>query len=372
VERALLRRDVRVLVVEDDSDLGDALCLLLEQEGFRPHWAANGKVALEHLRGNHEPVDIIVLDLRMPVMNGWEFRLEQKKDRLLSKIPVVAISADLSPQALSIDADAVLQKPLDGNALIATLKRLLQSVHVDDLSVQQQWVAMGQLASGVAHEINNPLSFMISNLKLLDEIFENGEKPPELQLPREELQSLIRETSEGAHRIARIVKDMQVFSSMRSESPEVTDLRSIVETVLNMAAPTLRKKAQIVRGYEQPVWVMAPPARLAQLFMHLILNAADAMRDGDSERQKLTVRLRSEGCRSVAEVIDTGGGIAPQMLERVFDPFFTTKKTRGRGMGLYVCKSIVSQLRGELMVESRIGEGSTFRIDFPTPSVEEH
>jgi signal transduction histidine kinase len=361
VNRSWYDTALDVLVIEDDDDLAEALMMLLQEHGHRARRAANGLEALAILRNGDQLPDTIVLDLRMPVMNGWEFRLEQKKDPALAPIPVIAVSADNSAQAQAIHSDAMLSKPIDGAQLLSTLQSVTEKCRTDALSQQAQVMALGKLAAGVAHEINNPLSYILGNLSLLDEHVRTGKNP----FPPEEVQALVDETLQGARRIAQVVRDMQTFSYIRDEHPEITDLRNVADSVLSISAATLRGRAQVIRGYDKPVMVRGPPARLAQLFLHLVLNAVDAMSESNPPRNQLTVRLRTEGDRAIAEFLDTGKGIPAGILGRIFEPFFTTKAPRSTGLGLYVCKRIVNQLDGDLTVESEVGSGSTFRVSLP-------
>jgi CheY-like chemotaxis protein len=156
----------RVLVVEDEEVVRDAMEPLLEEEGYQVSVAENGREALRLLHTESLP-DIIVLDLRMPVMNGWEFRTIQKDDPRLGRIPVVAVSADGSAQAAAVSAQAFLRKPVDAKELLATMGRILleHERQVSLLLHETEWLAsLGRLAANVGHEINNPLTFVLLNL----------------------------------------------------------------------------------------------------------------------------------------------------------------------------------------------------------------
>ena len=156
-----------LLVVEDDADIREALDGLLSMEGFRVAGCSNGREALDWLRTSPKP-DIILLDLMMPVMDGWQFRVAQKDDPELATIPVLALSADSTAKAAAIDAEAYLKKPVDYDTLIATIDRLLvESEHREiqaRLAQTDRLTSLGTLAVGVAHEINNPLAYVLLNL----------------------------------------------------------------------------------------------------------------------------------------------------------------------------------------------------------------
>ena len=155
----------RLLLVEDDGELRSSLAELLETDGYDVIGAANGAEALEYLKKRPAP-DLILLDLMMPVKDGWQFRIEQKRDPSIASIPVVALSADDTPKAIAIDAEAYIKKPFQYPALLEAVRRILDTrrlAHVDRMA------SLGTLAAGIAHEINNPLTYVIANLQLLEE-----------------------------------------------------------------------------------------------------------------------------------------------------------------------------------------------------------
>ena len=156
-----------MLIVEDDRAIREPLSVLLRGEGYRVSLAENGQEALRKLRTEPSP-DIIVLDLRMPVMDGWEFRAIQQQDPVLGLIPVVAISADGSAQAVTMSADAYLRKPLDPSDLLQTIEGILREQEWQAMSSRleeaEHLASLGRVAAAVGHEINNPLAFVVLNL----------------------------------------------------------------------------------------------------------------------------------------------------------------------------------------------------------------
>jgi signal transduction histidine kinase len=356
---------IDILVVEDTPDLAQALVEALQECGMQAEAASNGKEAFERLANRAELPDVILLDLRMPVMDGWQFRVRQREDPILSRIPVIAITADRSPQAEAIDCDALLRKPTDLHRLVQTIRDVAEKSRLDELLRKHQLIAIGQLASGFAHELANPLAYIVENLRFIQEHL-SGKSP--VPLEPGEMSEVVKETQQGAQRISQIVRDMQTFSSIRSEKAEPTDLRTIMDSVLNLAEPALKRRANVSRKYDEPVVVNAPPARLAQVFLHLVLNAAEAMVDAGTPSHNLTVTLSMEPSAAIVEIVDDAGGIPSSRLERIFDPFLSTKDARGSGMGLYVCHRIVSDLNGLLTVKSAPGAGSTFRVQLPLAS----
>jgi CheY-like chemotaxis protein len=198
-------RGLRLLVVEDDENIRESLSDLLRDEGATPTTAANGHEALQELRTSRVP-DLILLDLMMPVMDGWEFRVEQRSDEALATIPLIAMSADMSAKARAIAADAYIRKPLDFSALVRRIRAVV------DHAVEQRQAAAGTatafalMAADIAHEINNPLTYVLANLHVLAERFPAGSLDPE----RQELHDLVADAVEGAERIRRVVKQAQL------------------------------------------------------------------------------------------------------------------------------------------------------------------
>ena len=196
-------RGLRLLVVEDDDMIREALTELLRDEGAIVMAAQNGREALVTLRAC-DGADLILLDLMMPVMDGWEFRVDQRADPRLSAIPLIAMSADMSAKARAIAADAYLRKPLDFNELVGRIRTVLDHAAADRAAATDTAAAFATMAAEIAHEINNPLTYLMANLQVLAERLPAG-----ADAKARELQDLIADALDGADRIRRIVKDAQ-------------------------------------------------------------------------------------------------------------------------------------------------------------------
>jgi signal transduction histidine kinase len=236
----------------------------------------------------------------------------------------------------------------------------------------QKLEALGRLAAGVAHEINNPLAFVIANLQYVREAIE---LPPEklAAAPLEELSTALAEACVGGDRIKQIVRDLKAFAQPHDESLAVVDVRPVLDSSLKMAAAEIRRRAQLVTRFDEIPAVWAISGRLEQVFVNLLVNAAQAIEPGAHEQNQIRVVVRKVGGRSdggedvAIEISDTGVGIPAANLERIFDPFFTTKPVGvGTGLGLSICHSIVTAFGGDLTVESEEGKGSTFRVTLPS------
>lgn len=224
--------------------------------------------------------------------------------------------------------------------------------------------ALGTLAAGVAHEVNNPLAYLTLNLEWLSrQLPELARDPSRLQA----LSLMLEEARHGADRVAAIVRDLRAFSRVDGETRGPVDLRAALASAIKMAAHDLRHRARVVTEIEDgvpPAW--ANDARLEQVLLNLLLNAMQAMDETAIDRNEIRVAVRSwPPGHVVIEVADNGAGMPAETARQIFDPFFTTKPI-GTGLGLSICHSIVTSFGGRISVQSRVGEGSTFRVELPT------
>jgi len=226
--------------------------------------------------------------------------------------------------------------------------------------------SLGTLAAGVAHEINNPLAYLTSNLRSI----RTALRAPEPPSPEEmrDLHDALDESIEGAERIEAIVKAIRVFSPRPAEeSEEALDVRAVAAEALGMVEGRLRDRATAECRFEGEPRVVGNSERLYQALVNLLVNAAEAIPEGRPEEHRVTVTGRTQGDRVAIEISDTGAGIQPDVLPRIFEPFFSTKSPQsGTGLGLFVCKGIVSAMGGNLSVRTEPGKGSTFSIDLPS------
>ena len=229
--------------------------------------------------------------------------------------------------------------------------------------------AVGELAGGIAHEINNPIAYVRTNLGVLRDELERLEgaldAPGEARVRLRDGAALIQESLEGVDRIAAIVRDLKGFAGGDQVSRELVDLGALLQTLLRVLAPHLRYRARIeVRTSHIPL-VTGSPQELRQVFANLILNACQSL-EGEGTILLVTER---QGDAVEVRVEDDGRGIAPEDLERIFDPFFTTRPhSEGRGLGLAVAYQVVKQHGGEIAVEPRPGGGTVVRVRLPVAS----
>ena len=251
---------------------------------------------------------------------------------------------------------------------------------------------MGALAAGVAHEINNPLSYVIYNLESLSEELPRlldamrrcqaeasdrlgADAPNEtvgaaaaMMNPTvlDRIQQQFQDAVGGTRRIQDISKSLGTFSRVERDEVVPVDLEHVIEAAIKMCFNELKYRARLVKNYARVPTVMASEGRLSQVFVNLLLNAAHSIDEGAVEGNEIRVRTWAEGDRVCAEVRDTGKGIAPEHMGRLFEPFFTTKEIGvGSGLGLSISKTIVEGYGGTITVSSEVARGTAFLVRLP-------
>ena len=270
--------------------------------------------------------------------------------------------------------------------LQTTQSRLLQ---------QEKMASIGQLAAGVAHEINNPLAFIISNLGTFREYSKelaqfhhaleaslrnqttvsSGNKAlaeikrlrdtMDIDFILEDIEQIVTESLDGGDRMKQIVQNLKSFARLDEAENKMADLNQGLESTLNIVWNELKYKAKVTKSYGDLPQTMCNPGKLNQVFMNLLVNAAQAI----EHEGKIDIATRKAGGSIVIEISDTGCGIPPDNLNRIFEPFYTTKEVgRGTGLGLSIAYDIVKKHDGEIVVDSRIGQGTRFTISLPIRS----
>ena len=231
--------------------------------------------------------------------------------------------------------------------------------------------AMGTLAAGTAHEINNPLTYVMNNAQVLDEELA---ALPETTENLASLRELVADITGGAERIRTIVRDLMALARDRPNEADTVDVRRVLDSSLAIAANQLRHKARVVRTYAEDIpTVVGNEVRLGQVFLNLLVNAADALPDGHAAENTVELEVaRSDEGMVVVRVRDSGTGMTHEVRDRIFDPFYTTKDVgRGTGLGLSVSLGIVAALGGRIEVESAPSLGTTFSVYLkPAPTTQ--
>ncbi len=291
---------------------------------------------------------------------------------------------------------ASLEVEFDGQRAVLTVLRELTERGVVQARLAQadRMIAVGTLAAGVAHEINNPLAYLKANLdvalsrRLPQLVADVAQLTSDAAAPEArsaaaasaergltQLREMLELALDGAERVRTIVQDLRTFS--RDDEPLFPiDPRRVLDASLNLAGPDIRPRARVEKRYGVIPAVRGSEARLGQVFLNLLVNAAHAIPTGDAQHHRIVVATFTdpEG-RACISVSDTGVGMSAEVLARIWDPFFTTKTSgEGTGLGLWVCQRIVNKLGGAIEVTSQMGEGTTFIVrlppgDAPKPTV---
>ena len=392
----------RVLVV-DDSPLAVALLQnTLQGEKWQVNAATSTQQALDLAR-SWRP-DVVVSDLHMPDMDGLAFFRQLRS--LDPAIPLVMTSSDEDVgtilevvhagvydyvpktsdarvlaaavarageyhQAVQRAADLARQlqrsnqdlerRVTERTAQLTGLNNELQAL-MAKLVATERLAALGQLAAGVAHEINNPLSYVVNNLGYVrHQLAAIVPQNPSL----ERLLGPLAEAEDGAMSIGEIVRDIRTVSrSDNNGQARRFEVNAAIRSATRISGEQLKRRANLEIDLGTNLWIMGSPGRITQVFINLLVNAADACQG----RTGCLIRIVSQNMDNhvVVSVHDSGAGIPREHLARIFEPFFTTKgEGVGTGLGLSICRDIVSQHGGGISVTSVVGEGTRFTLQFP-------
>jgi len=295
-------------------------------------------------------------------------RVERLAKEQLSEQPFEARAVCRDLNVVSLEVHLLRTEWDDATAVLMTLRDLSGRRHVQsELVHTDRLAAVGTLAAGVAHEINNPLAYVLLNLQyLIREIPRISESYERMG----HLMERLREARHGAARVATIVRDLKTFSKADEEQLGPVDLKRVLTSAIKVARTQLMDRGTILESYASIPAAWGHPSRLEQVFLNLLINAIQALPSDRGTKSEIRVRTYLEvrmGQPFVsAEVSDNGLGIAPAILDRVFDPFFTTKPAGlGTGLGLPICHSIVTRMGGTIQVRSKPGEGTSFCVTLP-------
>lgn len=233
------------------------------------------------------------------------------------------------------------------------------------LLLADRMLSIGALAAGTAHEINNPLTYVQGNLSFVVEELRSLEGPMSADQVAELLEAL-EEAEEGAERVRVIVRRLHAFARADQDETRVIDANRVVEDAVNMAFTEYRHRARLTRELADGCTIRANGARLGQVLLNLLLNAAHALPEGEAEKNEIRVATAVKDGTVRIAVKDSGPGIPAEIRGRVFDPFFTTKPMGiGTGLGLSIAHSIVAELGGTIRVDSELGRGTEFQVHLP-------
>lgn len=275
-------------------------------------------------------------------------------------------------EEVSVELRATSRKQDDGHFAFVLCRNIAADLAIErERANQERLATVGSLAAGVAHEINNPLAYVIANVQYaLDSInqwqMREGESVADPERKRAQIKEALYEANEGARRVQRIVSDLKALARQGEDRVEPIDVENTLQWAIGVTMPEIRHRARLVKDLDPMPPVRGDEARLGQVFVNILLNAAQAIPPGHPQDNEIRIRTGLRNSRVFVEVLDTGPGIPEEHLRRIFDPFFTTKpRGIGTGLGLSICHEIVASMRGSLTGENRSKGGAKFIIELP-------
>lgn len=359
-------------------------------------------------------VDIILLDIIMPLINGIELLKMIRNNDSYNNIPIIMLTGRSDEESFRLcfenGANDYISKPIEVakfivrvRAAVQARKNILMLKETQFHLIQKEKMAsLGEIAAGVAHEINNPIGFVHSNLETLEKytariktvaaayqnimerisdvnstkqdlleecaLVRELEKKHKITVVLEDLEPLIHESVDGINRVAKIVKSLRNFARTGHENEiAMNDVNDIVEEALLIIRNEMKYTANLDKRLSLLPHVQCDKGQIAQVLINIFSNASQAIKSQSrSVMGKITVETYQENSYVTVKITDDGPGIKEEHLGRIFDPFFTTKEVgKGTGLGLSIAYGIIKNHGGEFKVESRYGEGAVFTIKLP-------
>jgi signal transduction histidine kinase/ActR/RegA family two-component response regulator len=368
-ERAVQRRADRLRVTFDHTDEGMLVVDLSSGNVIECNDAAARLMQLPHEELTDTAPSWLQLCPEGTPRLGWGALL----DELIEGKTVRGRAILREGQEMNMELRAT-SRTLDGHTFAFVLCRDISA----DLSreraraTQERLATVGSLAAGVAHEINNPLAYVIANVQYaLDSIAQwtLGRSDNDQTRERSQLKEALFEANEGARRVQRIVADLKTLARQGDDRVEPIDVEHTLNWAVGVTMAEIRHRARLVKNWKPLPPVRGDEARLGQVFVNVLLNAAQAIEPGNAHDNEIVVNTFERDGRVVVEVLDSGLGIPRENLTKIFDPFFTTKpRGIGTGLGLSICHEIIASMRGTLTAENRKERGAQFVVEIPAIS----
>jgi len=419
-------KPIKVLVIEDnpgDTRLIEEMLTQAREVLFNFECVDRLHTGLQRLAQGR--IDVVLLDLGLPDSQGLETLA--KAHAQTPQVPIVVLTG-LYDQALGVRAvregaqDYLVKGQVDSDwlehSILYAIERkkgerakteliqrleaknkelqyLLQKLQTTQAQLVQsaKMASLGQLVAGIAHELNNPISFVHSNVKrleeysnhittfynscqaLFDEIAQGSypqlkshlkalrylEKEREIDFLIQDLSDLAKETKEGTERVSKVVENLRTFSRTQEERQKV-DVNEALEATVLLLRNQIKDRIEIVRNYAQRAEIQGYPNQIKEVFLNLLTNAGQAIK----EKGKITLETAVEADTVLVRISDTGEGVPEDKLETIFDPFYTTKPAeQGTGLGLSIVRGIIENHEGKISVQSQVGKGTTFTVSLP-------
>jgi signal transduction histidine kinase len=360
----------RILVVEDDLAVQEGIADILEVAGYEVLTASDGQEALAVLEEQH--LDLIISDIMMPYMNGYELYEAVHGQPGWVTLPFIFLTAKGEKEDVrlgkQLGVDDYLVKPFEREDLLITIEAKLRRLEEvqrpaleraeqleEQLTRSERLALLGELAAEFAHEIKSPLSVITLQAALIQR-----QLGAENQEVAQDMSRIIKQ----GKRIGEMAQNLLEYSRRAPLTREAVDIHQVIEESLAFTSYLLSRQGITVEHHfdcSLPL-ISIDPAQMEQVFLNLIVNAVQAT----SYEGRLTVSTRRVGDEVHISFADTGCGIPAENLDKTFEPYFTTKpQGEGTGLGLYVCRNILTKHGGTIEIESEVGVGTTFTIKLP-------
>lgn len=404
-----------ILIADDDPVTRKLISHMISGAGHSILFAENGVEAWNILR--EKKTRMLISDWMMPELDGPDLCKKIRGAEWPYYVYIILLtSKDRKSDAISgleAGADDYVVKPVHQDELMARIRSGQRIIQLEEnyrlmhaqLLQSDKMASIGQLAAGVAHEINNPTGFISSNLatlndyqkdltflidqyrglirqlgdpetkacaglppgNLMEQIHQTEEKI-DIEFLLDDIPKLVSESIEGTKRIKQIVLDLKDFAHPGESELKYSDINKNIDSTLNVVWNEIKYKAAVKKDYGELPLVKCYPQQLNQVFMNILVNAAQAI----NKEGAITINTLADDGHVRIKISDTGCGIQPDNIPRIFDPFFTTKEVgKGTGLGLNVAYNIIKKHNGSINVESKAGEGTSFVINLPVDGIEE-
>jgi signal transduction histidine kinase len=355
----------KVLVIDDEENICKSCEAVLRDEGYAVTTFNKPSDGLKRLR--EEDIDLILLDLKMPEADGIEVLKELRAHHRETLVVVITgyASVETAVASLKLGAFDYVSKPFTPDELSLAVKRAFEhkrmvadyrKMNEERMMRSEKLASIGRLAAGIAHEINNPLTSVLTFSSLLLKKAENDDQ-------KEKLGIIVQETT----RCRRIVRDLLNFARQGEPKKEECSINQVIDSALSLTGNQMKigdKRIAVKKELGELPLLQLDPNQMLEVFVNIMINAIDAMPQGGE--LSLATRLAQDGKTVEIRASDTGCGIPRQNLARIFDPFFTTKEAgKGTGLGLSVTYGIIDRHNGSIDVDSEVGRGTTLTIRLP-------
>ena len=364
----------RVLLVDDEESFVDTLAERLRNRDFDVATALRGEEALEKIKEYN--FDVAIIDALMPGLGGIETLKEVKRLKPLTEVIMLTghATVETAIEGMKLGAYDYLMKPCEIDTLVEKIKKAYarkaeHEENIEKAKMQVQVIevgklaSMGELAAGVAHEVNNPVAIMMEEAGWIEDLL--GEEESQKGENLDEIKRALKQIKAQGERCKQITHKLLSFARKTHSQLSDLQLNELIEEVVGLSQRTARySNVRIETELDSNIPpITASPSEVQQVLLNLINNAIDAVgKDGG----KIKVSTRMDNDNVVIDVSDTGCGIPESHIQRIFDPFFTTKPVgHGTGLGLSICYGIVDRMGGKIAVRSSVEKGTTFSVRLP-------